>query len=287
MQYTQIAQHLGVSSRTVRRWLSTGTLPYSGPRKQRPRLVDPYKPYLLKRSLQGCRKGAQLEREVRTQGYKGSGRALYRYLETLEPTRVSDGKRGSPSTDSQPNPLLALSANHATWLFFRRPEDLNVEEQETLRQVRQAGAELEITYQLVEGFLHLVRERKGEQLDDWLQAVQDSHLQAFQPFVTGIQKDKEAVLAGLTLAWSNGPLEEHVNRLKLIKRSMYGRAEFDLLKLRVLHQSRKSQDRKNKQNQTQQGSRLKNPKSIKEDTTSQHTIIGISKVAYVPYLGQN
>ena len=92
----------------------------------------------------------------------------------------------------------------------------------------------------------MVRERTGEQLDAWLGAVQASHLNAFQPFVTGVLQDKDAVLAGLTLPWSNGPLEGNVNRLKLIKRSMYGRAEFDLLKFRVLYQSKKNRDRKNK-----------------------------------------
>ena len=92
----------------------------------------------------------------------------------------------------------------------------------------------------------MVRERTGEQLDSWLQKVEASHLQALHTFVTGVQQDKDAVLAGLTLPWSNGPLEGNVNRLKLIKRSMYGRAEFDLLKLRVLYQSQHIQERKNK-----------------------------------------
>ena len=77
---------------------------------------------------------------------------------------------------------------------------------------------LETAYQLVEMFLHMVRERTGEQLDAWLGAVQASHLEAFESFVTGVQQDKDAVLAGLTLPWSNGPLEGNVNWLKLIKR---------------------------------------------------------------------
>jgi hypothetical protein len=99
--------------------------------------------------------------------------------------------------------------------------------------------------------------------------VDASHLQAFQTFVTGVQKDKEAVLAGLTLPWSNGPLEGNINRLKLIKRSMYGRAEFDLLKLRVLYQSKKIQERKNKykNRQAQPVDRLKKPRRMKNGTT--------------------
>jgi len=235
----------------------------------------------LKRWHQGCRKGAQLERELRAKGYKGSGRALYRYLETLEPTGSSVRRRGSASATSLPNPLLALSASQATWLFFRRSEDLKPEEQETLRQVRQASPHLETVYQLVEAFLHMVRERTGEQLDAWLATVQASHLEALQTFVTGVQQDKDAVCAGLTLSWNNGPLEGHVNRLKLIKRSMYGRAEIDLLKLRVLYQSKKNRDRKNKRknHQAQQGDHLKKLKGMKSNTNFQHTTTGISKVA--------
>jgi len=75
-----------------------------------------------------------------------------------------------------------------------------------------------MAYQLVKEFLHMVRELRGERLEEWLDKVEASHLQAFQSFVTGVQQDKDAVIAGLTLAWSNGPVEGQVNRLKLIKR---------------------------------------------------------------------
>jgi len=202
-------------------------------------------------------------------------------LETLEALSFPARKSGSPSATKPLNPLVTLSAQRATWLFFRRPEDLKQEERETLQQLRQASPHLEAAYRLVETFLQMVRERTGEQLDAWLAAVQASHLVAFESFVTGVQQDKDAVLAGLTLEWSNGPLEGNVNRLKLIKRSMYGRAEIDLLKLRVLHHSKKSQDRKNKKRkkQGQQVGHLKKPKIMKNGTISQHTTTGVSKVA--------
>ncbi len=287
MKSAQIAAQVGMAERTVRHWLSRGDVPYAGPRRQRARLLDPYETYLLKRWHEGCRNGSQLERELRAKGYQGSQRAMYRYLATLEPSVSSPPKRGSASVarptapSIPPNPLLTLSAQQTTWLFFRREEDLKKEELENLRQLRQASPHLETAYQLVEAFLHMVRERTGEQLDAWLEAVQASHLEAFRSFVTGVQQDKDAVFAGLTLPWNNGPLEGHVNRLKLIKRSMYGRAEFDLLKLRVLYQSNKSRDRKNKKknNQAQQGDHLKKPRVMKNSTNSQRTTIGISKVA--------
>ncbi len=280
----EMARTLGMSQRTIQRWIATGTMPYARRKRPRASLLDPYKTYLWKRWQQGCHTGAQLERELRAKGYKGSQHGIYRYLETLKAAKLAPSKHQSaakPASSIQPDALLTLSASQATWLFFRRSEDLKPEEQETLRQLRQASPQLEVAYQLVDDFLHIVRERTGEQLDSWLKRVETSQLPAFQTFVAGVHKDKDAVVAGLTLPWSTGPVEGHVNRLKLIKRSMYGRAEFDLLKLRVLHQSKKSQDRKHKYKHRQgpQADRLKKPRRMKNGTTSYHTIIGISEVA--------
>jgi transposase len=224
-----------------------------------------------------------LERELRAKGDIGSQKAIYRCLASLELFVSSpSGRSGAQSretTKSQPNPLLALSASQATWLFFRKEEDLKAEEQENLRLLRQASPDLETAYQLVKEFLHMVRELTGERLEEWLGKVEAEALQAFQPFVTGVQQDKDAVLAGLTLPWSNGPLEGNVNRLKLIKRSMYGQADLNLLKLRVLHQSPKSLERKNKKKQAQQKDPLEISRGRKKDTNFQHTTNEISKVA--------
>jgi len=264
----EIARTLGMSQRTIQRWITRGTIPYSRRKQPRASLIDTYKSYLLKRWHQGCHSGAQLERELRAKGYKGSPHGIYRYLQTLKAAKLAPSKRKGASklaSSIQPNVLLTLSASQATWLFIRKEEDLQPEEQETLRQLRQASPQLEVAYQLVDDFLHMVRQHTGEQLDCWLNKVETSQLPAFHTFVTSVQKDKGAVLAGLTLPWSTGPVEGQVNRLKLIKRSMYGRAEFDLLKLRVLHQSKKSQDRKDKYRNRQgpQADRLKKPKRRK------------------------
>jgi transposase len=265
------------------RWIATGTIPYAHRKRQRASLIDPYKPYLVKRWQQGCHKGAQLERELRSKGYKGSVPVVYRYLQTLKALTSAPSQRKSsskPASRVLPNPLLTLSVREATWLFFRKEADMKLEEQETLRQLRLASPDLEATYQLVEAFLQMVRKRTGEQLEEWLGKVTASHLQAFQPFVTGVQTDKDAVQAGLTLPWSNGPLEGHVNRLKLIKRSMYGRAEFDLLRLRVLHQDQKGLERKNKrQKKAQQGDNSKTSRSRKKNLNAEQATRVISKVA--------
>jgi transposase len=283
VKHADIAAQVGMAERTIRGWLSHGDIPYAGPRKPRARLIDPYKTYLLTRWQQGCRTGSQLERELRAQGYQGSPRAMYCYLATLEPSVSSASKRGPSSaskpTTTPPNPLLTLSVQKATWLFFRKADDLKPEERESLRQLRQASPHIETAYQLVEKFLQMVRERTGEQLAAWLAFVQASQLEAFDSFVTGVQQDQEAVLTGLTLPWSNGPLEGNVNRLKLLKRSMYGRANFDLLKLRVLHHRKKRQKTKNKSSQGRHEGRLKQASRMQNGTTSQHITFPISKVA--------
>jgi len=209
MMHADIATQMGMAERTVRHWLTRGSIPYSRPRQARAHLIDPYKIYLLERWNQGCHNGLQLERELRAKGYKGSQRGVYRYLATLEPSAFPKVSRGSASTNTQAasslpsNPLLTLSAQQATWLFFRRRADLKEEELKKLQLLRQSSPKAETAYQLVAKFLQMVRERTGEQLDVWLEEVQASQLEAFTSFTTGVQADKDAVVAGLTLPWSN------------------------------------------------------------------------------------
>ena len=124
-----------------------------------------------------------------------------------------------------------------------QPEKLDEIQQAELALIRQASPSAEIAYGLAQAFMHMIREQTGQQLDTWLDEVEASHLPELESFAKGIQQDKAAVLAGLTLPWSNGLLEGHVNRLKLIKRSMYGRAKLPLLRARVLHVTEKEPSR--------------------------------------------
>ncbi len=92
-----------------------------------------------------------------------------------------------------------------------------------------------MAYGLVQAFLTMVRKREGERLDAWLEQVENSHIQELQRFAQGILRDKEPVAAGLTQVYSNGPVEAQVQKLKVIKRQMFGRAKLPLLKQRLLH----------------------------------------------------
>ncbi len=122
------------------------------------------------------------------------------------------------SVSLSPAPLENFSARRATWLFVCQPDELDETQQKELALIKQASPSAEAAYRFAQAFMQMVREHTGHQLETWLNSVQESTLPEFQSFAKGIQQDKAAVLAGLTLPWSNGPLEGHVNRLKLIKR---------------------------------------------------------------------
>lgn len=109
------------------------------------------------------------------------------------------GFRNFARKASSPQSALSLSVQQATWLFFRKQADLDEAEQENLEQLRQAHPQIEKAYHLVSAFLQMMRERTGQQLEQWLSDVQESGLPEFESFLTGIQRDKDAVLARLTL----------------------------------------------------------------------------------------
>jgi len=237
---TTIAQYVGISHATVSRWLSNGTFPEQKPRP-RSASVDPYLPQLLERWKEGLSTVAELYRELVADGYSHQYNSVYRRLaRSLPEGQKKRSTRFVPSevkkqeeTDQHPQPPVL--ARQAMFLFLRRPEDLSVEEQETLAQLRLLHPEVDQAYALVQQFAHMLRTRTGEQLDDWLSRVKASKIRELQGFLTGVKQDKAAVTAGLTLPYNNGVVEGKVNKLKLIKRMGYGRAEFPLLRQRVLH----------------------------------------------------
>jgi transposase len=223
-----IAQQVGISLRTVQRWLAAGTFPERKPREQASQL-DRYLPYLLGRWEEGCHNMACLFRELVEQGYKGSYASVRDNLVRLLPT---GRKNKGPSSSKAP---ALVSSRQAAFLFLRRPEKRCVEEQERVAKLRQINPEVERAYDLVQQFAQMLRTRTGEFLDGWLEQVERSELPELQSFAAGIEKDKDAVRAGLTWWINNGMVEGHVTKLKLIKRQGYGRAGFPLLRKRVLH----------------------------------------------------
>ena len=223
----EIAGRLGLSDRTVQKWLAAGTFPEARQRRKKASSFDAFAPYVLKRWKEGEHKGIALYREIKAQGYAGSDRSVYRYLSTLKQTEIQALRA--------PERIKKYTPNTAVWLFVRDPKTLDEIEHEDLATFCQTSPTLKRTYDLVADFMQMVRKREGHRLDAWLEQVAASNLPELQSFAAGVEKDKDAVRAGLTWPINNGQLEGQVTKLKLIKRTMYGKAGFPLLRQRVLH----------------------------------------------------
>jgi transposase len=228
LSQTAIADRVGVGHATVSRWLAHDAFPEQQPRPRKMAL-DLHLPFLRERWDAGCHNIAQLYRELVARGYTQSYASVYEQLVRLLPEGKKNAAKGC---DLAPTPL---SSRQAMFLFLHRPADLEADEHATLIALRHLHPEIDLTYNLVQEFAQMLRTRTGEQLDAWLEQVRASGIHELQGFVAGVERDKEAVKAGLTLPQSNGVVEGKVNKLKLIKRMGYGRAGFPLLRQRVLH----------------------------------------------------
>jgi transposase len=240
-----IAQQVGLSLRTVQRDLRSAA--FAG-RKRRSDLGDsvlnPYKGYLLERWNAGCYTAMRLFRELRQQGYGGSYGVVAAYARRLRQAQgLPPGhRRPRQSLPAVAEPLYqSLTPRRATWLVLRRETTRTAAEAQQLAHLRVQQAEVAEAIDLAQGFATLVRQRQPQALDSWLKRATISTLEPLQRFATGLYEDYHAVKAGVTLPWSTGPVEGHINRLKMLKRQMFGRARLDLLSCRFLRAPRREQ----------------------------------------------
>jgi transposase len=225
---TAIAEQVGIGHATVSRWLRSGAFPEQQPRPRRTPL-DPYLPFLRQRWEAGCHNIAQLDRELVARGYPHSYHSVYEQWVRL----LAQGRKNPPTPDGLARP--AVLARQAVFLFLRRFEKRSGQERETLLMLRQFHPEVDLASDLVQQFREMLHERLGERLERWLAQVNQSSIPELQSFAAAVEKDKEAVRAGLTWWINNGVVEGHVTKLKRIKRQGYGQAGFPLLRKRVLH----------------------------------------------------
>ena len=127
-----------------------------------------------------------------------------------------------------------LTPRRAAWLVLRRETKRTEAEAQQLTQLHAHSAEVAEAIDLAQDFTHLVRQRQPEHFAPWLERASKSPLEAVQRFASGLRDDYAAVKAGMTLPWSTGPVEGHINRLKMLKRQMFGRAHLDLLSRRFV-----------------------------------------------------
>jgi transposase len=238
-----IGRQVGLTRQTVTRWLKTGTFPERPPSAPRRMSITPYEPYLRERWEAGCRNGRELWREIQAKGFRGGHETVRRLLVTW---RTERGRGGPPrkhpsATPSvrRPPPQRATrpwSPRQARWLLLKAEDELKPEQQAYIQQLGQLCPDVVIAQRLIVEFIQLVRKRDDTALACWLAAAEASGLPELREFAKGIVRDRAAVEAALQYKWSNGITEGHVNRLKMIKRTAYGRASFSLLRQRVLAQ---------------------------------------------------
>jgi transposase len=223
------ARELGISRTTVRKYRAVDNFPERARPVFTKRKTDPFIGYLLKRWNQGERNGNTLWREIKALGFDGTASCVYRVICNF--SGYADGKRKSPKSLRR---VRTLSARQAARIFSCPQTELKEKEQVFCDTIVAKATQLEVAHPLILRFVQMVREGRGNELDNWLCETEKSGVNDLHNFSKSLRSDYEAVKAALVLPWSNGQVEGQVNRLKTIKRSMYGRSRFELLKRRFI-----------------------------------------------------
>jgi transposase len=216
----ECARRLGWALNTVKRYARASSAEdLQRPPRYRETLVDPFRDHLRRRRSEDPAVAVtRLLEEVRELGYTGSANLLVRYL--------NQGRADAERTPPSPRRLVS-------WLMSR-PANLPAYLHSHLQELLASCPELNVMAQRISEFAGLLTGRRGEDLDAWMTAVDTDDLPALHGFVHGLRMDLDAVVAGLTLPYSNGPMEGANTKVKLLKRQMYGRAGFTLLRQRIL-----------------------------------------------------
>jgi len=225
-----IAEQLGMCKRTVRKYIKAESCPfYPEGRRSLTGKKAPYMAYLEQQWKDGHQNATHLWREICEMGFTGSRGLVAQWAAK---------QRGSSSTTQKTKlsqqTVRPLAPSRAVWLLIKDVDDLSSDEEQALQRMKETDDKVAVAHTLGQEFFKMVRQRKQEDLDAWIENATRSGISALKGFANGITKDGDAVRAALSLEWSNGQVEGQVNRLKLIKRKMYGRANFDLLRKRVL-----------------------------------------------------
>ena len=221
-----------MSRKTVRRYLRRESCPDWGPGRPRRSRVDAHREWIDARLAEGLTNVVELHRQLTERGFEGSYGSVWRYVsKRLGPA----GKKSGSSTGASPPVPPLPSAKQLSFEWVRRPEKRKPAEQARLDAIRAGSDELTAALELADEFAELIRQRSQGTLSDWLTRGEACVNPEVRRFAEGVRRDEAAVQAAVTQRWSNGPVEGHINRLKTVKRQMYGRAGFVLLRARVVN----------------------------------------------------
>ncbi|MEN9521212.1 MAG: hypothetical protein RLZZ381_3800 [Cyanobacteriota bacterium] len=232
-----IARQLGIGRSSVFRYLRSPTfLERKGRSDKGHSKVSPYKKYLLKQWNSGCHDTQKLYAKIKTQGYLGSYVTLARYTRRLRQAQGFKPRQNPPKSLPkvfEPRKSL-MTVRQAVWLILRHSINQSEAETEVIELLKKQHPDLNTGISLAMDFAKLVRRKQPDKLAEWLEKAESSKIRAITGFATKLKDDLDAVRNGVTYQWSNGQVEGQVNRLKMLKRQMYGRASHELLKKRFL-----------------------------------------------------
>ena len=223
-----IARKTGLSRNTLRKWLDTDGFREQAKPPQRKSKIAPFTDYLKQRWEDGFQNAALLYEEIKAQGFEGSITLVQRYI---LPWRQA--ARGQPRPHREEPP----SSRTVTWWLLghvSKDAELRQKQNAFVEQLAQLCPDVKTAQELALRFTRMVKERHADEFTQWLDAATDSNIAELKGFARCLRQDFAAVEAALSCEVSNGQVEGQVNRLKFIKRQMYGRAGFDLLRARVL-----------------------------------------------------
>jgi len=220
-----IRRATGLDRRTVQRYAraaSAGELLASAVNRESK--LDEFKPYICQRWNQGLTDASQIHAELRQRGWTGSPQTVRRYVHLL--------RQAGPAVT--PAPAVPKTREITRWLLSR-PGRLDDGDQARLAAVRAGCPHLDALAGHIRDFADMMTRRQGLlALDDWLTRVEADDQPELHSLAAGIRRDQEAVTAGLALPYHSGAMEGNVNKIKMIKRQMYGRAGFALLRKRII-----------------------------------------------------
>ena len=225
----EIGRLLGIARHTVRRFLRTEGYPERQPRRPCTAQIAPFDPYLRARWAEGCQNAAQLWREIWLQGFAGGRTSVKDYVRSwrTEPRRPNSAPHQAPAHQYAPR--------ETCWLLLRPAASLTADQQAFVTYLYHTCPQIAVAEALVEEFSAVFEDHDLANLDVWLHRAEASGIADLANVARNMRSDRLAIEAAVVLDWSNGQVEGQVNRLKVIKRDMYGRARFDLLRQRVLH----------------------------------------------------
>lgn len=230
-----ISKALKMSRMTVYKYVGAESFPKQAARKSRGSILDKYLPYINQRFAQGCNNINQIYREVVKEGYKGKRAMVRRYVGRLKKSLSELTKEEKLKILGANIKFKTPSTKQAMWLLIGKSKELEPIEKVFIEQLCKLEPKVAKLKVMADSFQEIIRHKLSHKLDDWFSDAQKSEVTEIKTFAKALEKEKAEFLAALQYPWSTSPVEGHINKLKMLKRQMFGRANLDLLEAKLLN----------------------------------------------------